>query len=204
MQMWDYLDFSSVCDVMFWAAAMVMFFCTLRKSNLFPNSKQSFDVQRHFVRSDFLILSDCMCVTIKWTKTNQFQRKKGHVTLQRSPHILCPVTAVDKAFKVCKLGEDAPAFVCDVIGTPMTGQCFTCKFKCLVEKCGLDPKGFASHSFRRGSATWAMQCGVPSDMIKIMGDWSSNCYQKYVDQIPVKTQDHYRNVLLRHLPHGVQ
>jgi len=201
LKIYSLLDLSKVFDCMFWAAALVMFFCILRKSNLFPNQKGSFDKDKQFVRSDFVCTeSGVVMISIKWSKTNQCKSYTKCVKLFHCLNVLSPVTAIKGAFLLCKLPSSAPAFVSDSQGTPMTGSVFVKHFKYLVSMCGHDPSTYASHSFRRGAATWAMQCGVPSDIVKIMGDWKSNCYQSYIDQIPESTQDKYRRLLMLRLP----
>jgi len=42
-----------------------------------------------------------------------------------------------------------------------------------------DVSSLGSHSFRRGGASWAYQAGVSVDLIRQLGDWSSNAYQLY-------------------------
>ena len=39
---------------------------------------------------------------------------------------------------------------------------------------------YSSHSLRRDGASWAIQCGIPSDIIKLMGDWKSDAYLRYL------------------------
>ena len=57
----------------------------------------------------------------------------------------------------------------------------TSKLKQTLDKCGLHTLRFSGHSFRRGGATFALHCGVPSDYIKLQGDWKSNAYERYLD-----------------------
>ena len=45
---------------------------------------------------------------------------------------------------------------------------------------GVDPDQVARHSFRRGGATFAFQCGVPDVVIQRQGDWLSLCYREYI------------------------
>ena len=53
-----------------------MFFTLLRKSNLMPDSAAAFDVKKQFIRSDFVDNGDgSMVVKIKYSKTNQFNRR---------------------------------------------------------------------------------------------------------------------------------
>ena len=40
---------------------------------------------------------------------------------------------------------------------------------------------FSLHSLRRGGATFAYQSNMEGDMIKLLGDWTSDCYKRYVD-----------------------
>ena len=40
---------------------------------------------------------------------------------------------------------------------------------------------FSLHSLHRGGATFAYQSNMEGDMIKLLGDWASDCYKRYVD-----------------------
>jgi hypothetical protein len=44
----------------------------------------------------------------------------------------------------------------------------------------VDPLRFGCHSLRRGGATFAAKSGVPAFYIKLQGDWSSDCYTRYI------------------------
>ena len=123
-----------------------------------------------------------------------------HKKLLRFQHPLCPVTAVQRAFHILKLPPDAPAFVSDEFGTPMTGKMFNSRFKELIKKCGLDPSAYSSHSFRRGSATWALQCGIPGEVVMYMGDWKSAAYLAYLDKMPQLVFDKYMGQFVSKLP----
>ena len=46
---------------------------------------------------------------------------------------------------------------------------------------------YRGHSFRRGGANWAFQCGVPGELIQVFGDWSSEAYKSYLEfALPAK------------------
>ena len=45
----------------------------------------------------------------------------------------------------------------------------------------LDPSHFSPHSFRRGGATFAFDCHIPSEIIKLQGDWQSDAYLVYLE-----------------------
>ena len=44
-----------------------------------------------------------------------------------------------------------------------------------------DSSQFSLHSLRWGGATFAFQTNMEAEMIKLVGDWASDCYKRYVD-----------------------
>ena len=46
---------------------------------------------------------------------------------------------------------------------------------------GIPPDRYSGHGLRRGGATFALQCGLPVDLLKIQGDWKSNCVERYLE-----------------------
>ena len=159
-------------------------FCMLRKSNLVPVHASNFDSNMHFTRSDFTILNNYLLVHIKWSKTVQTSDRKFDIPLpsiQHSP--LCPVKAFTRMVKMLSAPSSAPAFFLPSHHSykSITYRQYHLFFRYLVSKTGRDPKMFSSHTFRRGGATWAFRCNVPSDLIKTHGDWRSDAYQKYLE-----------------------
>lgn len=201
MSVCHYLDMSVIVDSMFWAASLLMFHGLLRKGNLFPDTMKQFDGKKQFTRSDFMAKSDgAVIVNVKYSKTNQFHKKQFELKLLPFQHVLSPTVALLHAFRQCPLPADAPAFVISSEGSPMTGKVFNEKFKKLVASVGLDNSTFSSHSFRRGGACWALQCGVPGEIVQQLGDWKSDCYKQYLDQLPQQVHDSYRQLFIKHLP----
>ena len=167
-----------------------MFFGLLRKSNLFQDSRPS-DIKREITRENIEITDESVILRLLWSKTIQRREKILIVKLPYlRDHPLCPVTAVKNMFHVLgpksKLSQ---AF-------PITGEYFNRRLREITTSIG----DFSSHSFRRGGAVWGMSCGVPGEIIRIMGDWASTCYLQYLDQIPVKTLDRYRLMFGQKLP----
>ena len=50
----------------------------------------------------------------------------------------------------------------------------------MLAEVGENPAYYSSHSFRRGGATFAHSVGVPAQLIKLMGDWHSDAYERYL------------------------
>ena len=194
------LRWNSVLDCNFWAAALVMFFGMFRKSNLFPSSDALFTPDKQFTRSDFILQTNHVSVEVKYSKTIQCKERKFTVKFPLLQSTLCPVTALLRAFCLTRLPPDAPAFISGPEGTPMSGVVFTKRLKEPVAQCGVDPRRYASHSFRRGSATWALACGVPGELVKSMGDWKSAVYLDYLDDLPESVWNSYMHQFSTPLP----
>lgn len=188
------LDLSKTNDSVFWAACIVMFFGLLRKSNLFGTDAEGFNKDKHLTTESFSVSTDLSSITIevKWAKNNQSKDHTQRITLHRLPnHPLCPVTAVLHLFRMTGPGApESPVF-------PITGQSFNRKLRSVS---GTFLSGISSHSFRRGGATWALSCGIPGEIVKVMGDWQSPCYLLYLDQIPRFVIDTFRRQFGENLP----
>ena len=184
------LDLKIKEDAVFWAACLVMFFGLLRKSNLFQDCRR-FDIKKQLTRENIEITEDCVILRLLWSKTIQRREKVLIIKLPYlRDHPLCPVSAVINMFQV--LGPKSnlsQAF-------PITGEYFNRHLRDLTTSIG----DFSSHSFRRGGAIWGMSCGIPGEIIRIMGDWASTCYLQYLDQIPWETLDRYRVMFGEKLP----
>ena len=46
---------------------------------------------------------------------------------------------------------------------------------------GLDSTIFSLHSLCRGGKTFAYQSNIEAEMIKLLGDWASDAYKRYID-----------------------
>ena len=40
---------------------------------------------------------------------------------------------------------------------------------------------YSSHSLRRGGTTHAFNKGIPEQTIKVLGNWASQCFRKYIE-----------------------
>ncbi|KAI8512923.1 hypothetical protein Bbelb_095620 [Branchiostoma belcheri] len=53
--------------------------------------------------------------------------------------------------------------------------------KTILTAAGLSAAQYSGHSSRRGGATFAWRCGAEPQLIKILGDWSSDAFEVYLD-----------------------
>jgi hypothetical protein len=74
--------------------------------------------------------------------------------------------------------------------------------KSFIKSIGKDPDEYSSHSFRRGGASWAFSAEVPSELIQLYGDWSSDAYKKYLRfklDVKIAVAEQMRNHILNSL-----
>ena len=178
------LNMQSPTDATFWCLFVFAFFCLARKSNLVPISRHTFDPKKQLTRADIQVHEHCLVVTFSWTKTIQFAQKNLQIPLIPMPNSnLCPVKAYRRMVELTPGFGELPAFMLNKPSgrVPLTYKEFQRVLKHLVGQVGLDPTQYSSHSFRRGGATWAFKAGVPGELIKTQGDWSSDAYLRYLD-----------------------
>ena len=69
-------------------------------------------------------------------------------------------------------------------GSFLTRGRFTSETRLLLSKGGLDSSEFAGHSFRIGAVTTAALANLPPWLIKVLGRWSSDCFERYIKTPP--------------------
>ena len=175
-------------DIVFWAACLVAFFGLLRKSNLLPTTPNKFSTQTHLSKQALCITPYGYVLTVSWSKTIQYKERELKLTLPLiSSHPLCPVAAVTNLLRLnVGVPQSGPLFSFPTPGGIhiYTQREFVNRLHKLLGSAGLNSHEYSGHSFRRGGATWAFAAGLPADMIRLMGDWRSNAYQRYIDPSP--------------------
>ena len=178
------LDMENVNDITKWALYLIAFFLVCRKSNLVPDSANSYNKEKQLSRGHFQKVGQDLRVTMTWTKTIQFNERKLVVPIPRIRESnLCPVRAYTNMIKMVPGNSEDPAFVkVNKKGHkgPWTYRMFNKELKEDVARTGRDPKKYSTHSFRRGAATFAFEAGVEAETVKIMGDWRSDCFRQYL------------------------
>lgn len=166
---------------------IIAFFLMCRKSNLVPDRTHLFDQNKQLTRGDIRTGKSMLLVTIKWSKTIQFGERVHVIPIMATTDSkICPVRNYARMCKLLKGSNSDPAFF--VINKhrkiPITYQHWRTWLKRTLAHTGRDHTKFASHSFRRGGASFAFQAGVPTELIKLMGDWRSDVFFEYL-QIPM-------------------
>lgn len=171
---------SNYDSVMIWAAMTLAFFGFLRLGELTCNSK--FSPEAHLSSEDVIFLPswenpDHLSVRIKISKTDPF-RSGQTIIIGKTHQPVCPVQAM-KAYMSTRDRTPGPLFMY-VSGKPLTRDALTSETRQLLSQSGFTSSQYAGHSFRIGAATTAASVGLPPWLIKTLGRWSSDCFERYI------------------------
>jgi len=178
------LDVTKGEDKVFWAVCCIGLFSLLRMANLLPESGASFDPVKQLCRSDCVIIQGSVVLVVRHTKTIQCGERHLLIPLPvLHPSPLCPVRALIDCLACfpCSANVSSPFLLHGKTGlVPMTKRRFTDRLNALLRTLGVSAGLYSGHSFRRGGATWALQCGVAPEVVRLLGDWRSDCYKDYI------------------------
>ena len=173
-------------DASFWAVCLTAFFGVFKKCNLLSESDIQYDPNEQFSWSRFQFFHWGALVQVSWSKTIQFRERSVCIPLPYIPYsLLCPASSVLHAMSFTKMSlptSHAFAYFDPRSRKPtcLTYQSFLSKLGECISRLGFPQGMFASHSFRRGGASFAFQSGVPVELIKMLGDWKSDAVLLYL------------------------
>lgn len=174
------LDFTSKFDMVFWCLFLFAFFLLARKSNLVPTSKKDIMEKKFLLRGDVIQMKNLLVVSMFWSKTIQAGERVLQTPLVAiKDSVLCPVKAFRTMCRVIPASYEDPLFLLPN-NKVVTYPVFQKKLKSCIQKIGLNPGNFSSHSFRRGGASLAFRANIEADKIQLLGDWRSEAYKKYL------------------------
>ena len=167
---------------MVWAAFTLAFFGFLRCSEFTYQSINKycscFDLGTEcvsFVPS--LASTQHVVITLWSSKTDPFRAGQS-LLFARADSSLCAVTAMQHYFQF--VAPPPGPLVIFRSGRLLTGATVTFLLCDAVRHAGLPFHSLKGHSFRIGAASSAAAAGLPDWLIKVMGRWSSDCYQLYI------------------------
>ena len=169
-------------NIMIWAAMCLAFFGFLRTSEFTVD--RLFQEEIHLGKRDIafepsLVSPVRMIVNNICSKTDPF-RKGIKLTIGKTGENICAVNAVKHYFSLLDTKEQKKPFFSFQDGKPLSRIRFVKEVQTLLEMSGVNPLHFNGHSFRIGAATAAAAAGLPSWLIKNLGRWTSDCYERYV------------------------
>ena len=193
--------FGPYMDLLLQAACNLAFFAFLRCGEFtLPSSK--FDHTKGLSFSDVTIAYEGQIATklilkLKSSKTNPF-RKGRTIVLFPTGAQLCPVRYMLNFMKVRApfvLDPSEPLFMTNHrVYIPLMRGMFVGSIRHFLCHLGLNPSHYAGHSLRIGAAMSAAESNIPDHLIKTMGRWSSDCYERYIRTSPslLRSSSHCR------------
>jgi len=143
--------------------------------------------QWNLTRRSIQFEEDRLLLTLPSSKTDPFP-KGVTITLSASSDAACPVTAMGHLYELCPSWTPLAPLFARPPGDGPGSEAFTREYlvQHLRELLGqLGVRGaYSGHSFRRGSATSGKAAGLADNKIQLLGRWSSNAYQAYIDYHP--------------------
>lgn len=180
-KMFAHLNMDLVQDRALWCSYLLSFYGLLRKSSAVPKSKK-YDANKILVRRNVMIdtQSNMVYLYLGYGKTNNFCTRDVIIPIPgNNDPALDPVRHLHALFSHVNVDEAAPAFSF-APSSFISYASFTSRLKTLLKKSGYDPELYSGHSFRRGGATFLHSCGGTALMIQASGDWSSQCFTRYL------------------------
>ena len=177
-------------DAVFWGIALLAFLLLFRKSNLIPDTVLGFDPKKQLRHADVWMDEQKrrLLVGIRWSKNHQFTKELLTFPLPELPgSILCLLAAMKNIRRLTSFGETDHLFQLPNGGS-FTYRRFQNYLREILKKVAVSNfNDFSSHSFRRGGCTLAFLCGVPTEMIKLLGNWRSDAFLAYLE-FPIETR----------------
>lgn len=180
-RMFQHINLNKPEDRALWASYLVAFYGLLRKSNVVPESRK-FDPRKILVRRNIFVdqPNNMVYLYVGFSKTNQFGGRDTIIPIPGNDDpALDPVRHLSALLQHCPAGPNSPAFSygqSDFISYSR----FTLKLKELLKNAGYNADLYSGHSFRRGGATYLHMCGGTALMVQSSGDWSSQCFTRYL------------------------
>ena len=164
--------------VLFRAAYTLAFFGLFRVSELVVSTTDH--LPSPLILTDIQMESNKFTVRLRRSKTNQCGPPQ-FVSVFAIGGTSCPVSTMKTYLQIRPKSTSHQYLFCHSDGKPLTRYQFGAVLTKVVQSAKLQGgKQYKTHSFRIGAATWLHQKGIASDIIKRMGRWSSNAFQRYI------------------------
>ena len=194
LNVFQHFDWSNQLHICMHALSLVAIFSFLRISNLVPYALVDCHPDyTYFLRHQNVSFAESgAALRVYRTKTTQFKQRILEIPLPFIPNsVLCPVTALTNYFCTVPTLASSPLFIVNHGGSfrPLLATHFNRFFKACITTVGLKPDHFSSRSFCQGGATFALNCGAPTEFIKAQGDWRSDAYLVYLKLLTKRKLD---------------
>ena len=160
------------------AACTLAFFGLLRVSEFTVPSLKEFNPRIHATISSIHLSKNHYIFHLSRSKTDQYGH--GHdIYIPKIAGKLCPFAAMVTYLKERRRPVRATPLFVFSSGKTLSRISFLKHLRSALKKIGCNPNNFNTHSFRIGAATSASHAGISTSVIKVLGRWRSDAYQRY-------------------------
>ena len=184
VEIFEVVDFSDGVQFAAWTALLSGFYLLFRKSNLVPDTSVTFLAAKQLSCENLFRMRDCYIAWAYWSKTIQFHGCYLEIPMLPNPDLrLFLVYWLDRYFgSVAGTPWDlAFCYIKDRANMSLSYPQLSFWLKEWLTMKGYEPTLFSSHSVRRGGMQWTVQSGLPHHLIKLLADWKSAAYERYLD-----------------------
>lgn len=175
--------FDPYTDCLFAACASLAFFAFLRCGEFCVSA--SFDPTVNLTASDIIWDDDAhtsFSIRLKRSKTDPF-RQGIMIPLSRldGDDPICPVRNMSKYWTLrskLPFPPEGPFFVHDNVA--LTRCKFIAWTRQVLSHTSHSQEGFSGHSYRAGAATSCANAQIEDHLVKTLGRWASDSYQRYI------------------------
>ena len=174
-------------DMGCYSSILTGFFLCLRSSNLVPVSTPQFSSKEQLTRGDVAIDEDLEIgmFDVQWSKTVQYRQRDMWLAVSpASRSDICPLANLKCYFELVPATDEDPCFCYFNAKNELKALTYaqvSAKLKEWVKATGRDESTYTLHGMRRGSTTHCFDSGIDPDSIKLIGNWSSDAYFRYID-----------------------
>ena len=169
------------------AATLTGFYMVLRCSNLVPTSTSTFNPNEQFMRWHVGIDEDnkLAMFLIEWSKTIQHCQKEMWVpAMPSTDDSICLIKVMKRYLQLVPACDVDPCFCYrNKKGRllALTYEQMTAQIKDWVTATGREGDLYTGHCLRRGGTSHTFEMGIRPEYIRMMGDWASQCFYRYLD-----------------------
>lgn len=178
------VDTDNLKQVVAFTAMVLGFFLFLRSANLTCKTQfTSFDPEQNLTRADIRLAAQIAVICVRFSKTIQYkQRTLWMPVIQVMNKSICPLAWLRFMLSKIPAPGTAPAFCFPTRQglAALTYAQLSDHIKSWVAQAGLDPTKYSPYSLRRGGCMFAFEANLLALYIRLLGDWSSDCFHRYI------------------------
>lgn len=164
------------------AAVLLMYYASLRQSEVLPHSSSSFDHTVHLTRGDVKLQGGAVNVYIKHAKNLQTVYQSKSLSLQPAPsRDSCVVDAVRLVYAACPtLHPNEPCLMFPDSRRPVPIEFVRRRWTAHLKTHDVETASLSLHSLRKAAAIAAHEQGCSALDIQRYGGWRSNAHRSYI------------------------